>query len=286
MFARLTATETAPKPQEEAETGTGGEGESLETTAMELPVGTAGDPNKANDQSKLLIKNNNVAPQLSREQAVEEARTAGVLGSVLLRDSISSITSNLDLASGFDRENQWGALDGGTGAGRGTFGMGVSGDGRGGGCFSPPCGIIGTGTRYTGTIGTGKFAGDGYWSGKGGTGPLRGHVAQAPIYSYPRGIPEGTIDKSIIKRHIKQHEQQISYCYQKELLARANLAGTVLIQFLISPTGNVQSAIGSGFDAAVSTCVASVIKSIAFPAPKNGSAVTVNYPFTFRTAGL
>jgi hypothetical protein len=207
-------------------------------------------------------------------------------GRARLQDDITALTSNLKFSSGFDSMNQLGPVDGSTaGMGRGTFGMGVSGDGRGGGCFMPPCGIIGTGNRYTGTIGTGKYAGDGYKMGTGGNGGLRTHVAAAPIYSYPRGIPEGTIDKSIIKRHIKQREEQIGYCYQKELLARPKLEGTVTIQFLISSMGVVQSSIGDGFDPTVADCVAGVIKNISFPAPKNGGNVSVNYPFTFRRAG-
>ena len=42
---------------------------------------------------------------------------------------------------------------------------------------------------------------------------------------------------------------------------------------------------GQGFDPNVANCVANVIKAINFPAPRDGSAVTVNYPFTFRAAG-
>jgi hypothetical protein len=286
-LTKLTANETPPPPEpEQGDPGDGAADAAQETTGMELPSGTAGDPKAQQAAGKLQIKDNNVAPQLSREHEIELARSAGILGSTRLHDDISQLTSNLNFSSGFDPENTLGPIDGSSaGVGRGTFGMGVTGDGRGGGCFIPPCGIVGTGKIYTGTIGTGKFAGDGYRIGVGGNGGMRTHVAAAPIYTYPVGIPEGTLDKSIVKRYIKQREEQIGYCYQKELLARPKLAGTVTIQFLISPTGNVQSSVGAGFDQPVASCVADVIKAISFPAPKNGGAVTVNYPFTFRTAG-
>jgi hypothetical protein len=162
--------------------------------------------------------------------------------------------------------------------------MGVSGDGRGGNCYGPQCGIIGTGTRYMGTIGTGKFAGDGYWGGKGRDGKYRGHVALAPVIPTPTVLNDG-IDRAMVKRYVKQREAQISYCYEKELLARPGIAGQVKIQFLISPNGTVQSSTGEGFDPEVATCVAGVIKNIAFPVSRNGAPVAVNYPFTFRTAG-
>jgi hypothetical protein len=50
---------------------------------------------------------------------------------------------------------------------------------------------------------------------------------------------------------------------------------------VISPTGVVQSATGTGFDGQVSSCVAGVIEQIAFPAPGNGG-VQVHYPFHFH----
>jgi hypothetical protein len=285
ILSKIAEMEKAPEKIEEGDTSAGAEGDSEKAAAMELPSGVAGDPKEQKTNGKLEIKNNNVPPQLAREQAIEQARTAGVLGSTRLQDSIAQLTSSLDFSSGFDNANHWGPLDGVAGAGRGTFGMSVSGNDRGGGCFMPPCGIIGSGGFNTGRIGTGKNAGDGYWTGKGGKGGLREHVPQPPRYSYPTAISGNGLDKSIIKRYIKRSEASISYCYEKELLARPGLAGSVTIQFLISTTGDVQSSLGQGFDSNVASCVASVIKTINFPAPKDGSNVTVNYPFTFKTAG-
>jgi hypothetical protein len=58
------------------------------------------------------------------------------------------------------------------------------------------------------------------------------------------------------------------------------LAGTVQVQFFIKPDGTVASAAASGVDPAVASCVADVIKSLAFPKPNGGGGVQVNYPFT------
>jgi hypothetical protein len=248
---------------------------------MALTEGVAGDPNAPKDNGELKVKGRDDQRQISRDEAIRQAREAGVLGSSMLRD-ISSLASDVDRTEGFDPESQWGAIAGGEGAGRGTFGMGVSGDGRGGGCLMPPCGIVMAG-RY-GTIPGGKFAGDGYKLGTSGNGDMRKHIALAPVFSPPTIHNDG-LDKSIIKRHIRQRQSQISYCYEKELLARPGIAGEVKIHFLIGPAGNVQSSTGTGFDATVASCVAGVIGSIAFPATKSGSPVAVNYPFIFRTAG-
>ena len=284
FISKLNAFEQQPPDEPEpTDQGDTGEGEGQASMAMELEEGRAGDPKHPSEQSQLRVKDNKVEPRLSREEVIEQARQAGILGSTRLRDNITAMTSNLDFSSGFDPDNVYGAYDSVDGPGSGTFGTGRSNDGRGGGCFSPPCGIIGTG-RYR-TIPIGKTAGDGYWTGNTGNPGGRQHLAQAPSYSYPKEISGGTLDKSIIKRYIKRSEASIGYCYEKELLARPGIAGTVTIQFLISSSGGVQSSAGQGFDANVATCVASVIKNINFPAPRDGSAVTVNYPFTFRAAG-
>jgi hypothetical protein len=79
---------------------------------------------------------------------------------------------------------------------------------------------------------------------------------------------------------------QITYCYEKQLLVKPSLAGTVLTQFTISGNGAVISVSASGMgDSSVENCVAGALKSIQFPKPKGGGLVNVRYPFTFRPAG-
>jgi len=49
---------------------------------------------------------------------------------------------------------------------------------------------------------------------------------------------EGDLDKAIIRRYIKRNIQKIQYCYEKQLLAKPTLAGTVSAQFFSTPNGN------------------------------------------------
>jgi hypothetical protein len=128
-----------------------------------------------------------------------------------------------------------------------------------------------------GAIGTGGVAG-----GVGGTGQ-----PGPPPPSVTIGDPgqTGALDKAIIRRYIKRNQQKIQYCYEKELLAKPNLSGTVMTNFLITPNGNVSTANGSGVDPNVANCVADVIRNIEFPKPKGGGNVQVNYPFIFRLGG-
>jgi hypothetical protein len=222
-------------------------------------------------------------PQLARQQAIEQARNAGILGSTALVQggAFASLTGTGDVSSGFDDSNIYGGLLGNeAGEMNGGFGFGRSGFGPGGG--GTGWGTIGTG-RY-GTIGHGSGTGSGYGVG-GGRGGMRGRSAAVPTVSIGQPNAQGDLDKAIIRRYIKRNIQKITYCYEKQLLAKPGLSGTVSTQFFITPNGNVASSSGSGVDPEVANCVADVIKGIEFPKPKGGGGVQVNYPFTFRPAG-
>ncbi len=194
-------------------------------------------------------------PKLARQQAIEAARTAGIIGSTALEEggAFASLTGTGDISSGFDDSNIYGGLlgsdDGGTG---------------------------------WGTIGTGRYGTIGHGSGT--SSGMRGRRSSVPTVSIGQPNAQGDLDKAIIRRYIKRNIQKIQYCYEKELLAKSNLSGTVQTQFLINPDGTVKSATGNGVDTEVASCVASVIKAIQFPKPKGGGSVQVNYPFIFRPA--
>jgi hypothetical protein len=114
---------------------------------------------------------------------------------------------------------------------------------------------------------------------------MRGRTAAVPSVSIGQPSSQGDLDKAIIRRYIKRNLQKIQYCYEKQLLAKPSLAGTVQAQFFITPNGTVASSTGTGVDGEVSSCVADVIKGIEFPKPKGGGGVQVNYPFTFHSSG-
>jgi len=278
------ASQDDPPPPEEEDKPDDGEEESGGTgTAMALEEGKMGKKDSDRAEGQYQMKKEQADPQLARQQAIEQARNAGILGSTALTQggAFASLTGTGDISSGFDDGNIYGGLLGNeAGEMNGGFGFGRSGFGPGGG--GTGWGTIGTG-RY-GTIGHGSGTGSGYGVG-GGRGGMRGRSAAVPTVSIGQPNAQGDLDKAIIRRYIKRNIQKIQYCYEKELLAKPGLAGTVMTQFFITPNGNVASSSGSGVDGNVASCVAGVIKAIEFPKPKGGGGVQVNYPFTFRPAG-
>ncbi|HVV88624.1 MAG TPA: AgmX/PglI C-terminal domain-containing protein [Kofleriaceae bacterium] len=252
-------------------------------TAMALDEGKMGKKDSDRAAGQFEMKKNADQEQLARQNALEQARTAGVLGAaqMLAGGTFASQTGTGDISSGFDdMDIQGGLLGDAPGEMNGGFGFGRSGFGPGGG--GTGWGTIGTG-RY-GTIGHGSGTGSGYGIGN-GRGGMRGRTAAVPSVRIGQPNSVGDLDKAIIRRYIKRNIQKISYCYEKQLLAHPTLEGTVATQFFISPMGTVPQAQASGVDPEVSSCVASVLKSIEFPKPKGGGGVQVNYPFTFRPTG-
>lgn len=270
-----------PPPEDQPDDGkdeSGGTGQ-----AMALDEGKMGKKDSDRAEGQYKMQKTQEDPQLARQQAIDAARTAGILGNTALVQggAFASLTGTGDISSGFDDSNIYGGLLGNeAGEMNGGFGYGRSGFGPGGG--GTGWGTIGTG-RY-GTIGHGSGTGSGYGVG-GGRGGMRGRTAAVPTVSIGQPNAQGDLDKAIIRRYIKRNIQKITYCYEKQLLAKPGLAGTVSTQFFITPNGNVASASGSGVDPEVANCVADVIKGIEFPKPKGGGGVQVNYPFTFRPAG-
>lgn len=273
-----------PKPPEEEDSPDDGADASGGTgTAMALEEGKMGKQDSTRAEGRYKMKDNALDPQLARRQALEAARTAGILGSSALAQggAFASLTGTGDISSGLDDADlQGGLLGNEPGEMQGGFGYGRGGVGPGGG--GQGWGTIGTG-RF-GTIGHGDGTGTGYGVG-GGRGGMRGRTAAVPTVSIGTPSANGDLDKAIIRRYIKRNLPKIQYCYEKELLAKPSLAGTVQTQFLIMPNGTVASSTGNGVDGSVASCVAAVVKSIEFPKPKNGGSVQVNYPFIFRAAG-
>jgi hypothetical protein len=233
---------------------------------------------------QFAMKKNNADPQLAKAQALDQARKAGVLGLLAQTPggAFASITGSADFSSGLDDRDVYGGLLGNeVGEMAGGWGYGVSGVGPGGG--GTGWGTIGTGNY--GTIGHGSGTGSGYGSGS-GKGGMRGRKAQPPQVRIGNVSATGDLDKNIIRRYIRRKLPRIRHCYEKELLVKPALAGTVVTQFQISPAGSVQGANAKGINNGnVESCVAAAIQSIQFPKPKGGGYVNVRYPFTFQPAG-
>jgi hypothetical protein len=196
-----------------------------------------------------------------------------------------------------------GALDGGSTSGGSTSGSTSGGPKTAGeapykmhkdpdGSTSNSSGSGGGGTGW-GTIGTGRYGTIGHGSGSGGYGVggggggMCGRVSAIPTISIGQPTTSGgDLDKAIIRRYIKRNVQKLTYCYEKELLAKPGISGTVNTKFTIEPSGSVSSSTAKGFgNQNVDTCIAAVLHGIEFPKPKDGKAVDVSYPFTFRPSG-
>jgi FHA domain len=271
-----------PKQEEEEETESNAESGGT-GTAMALDEGKMGKQDSTRAAGQFAMKNEGADPQIAREQAMEQARDAGFLGAMKMAQggAFSSLTGTGDFSSGLDDANVYGGLLGDeVGEMQGGFGFGRSGFGPGGG--GTGWGTIGTGNY--GTIGHGSGTGSGYGVGS-GRGGMRGRRSSPPAVHIGNAVATGDLDKNIIRRYIRQKLPRITYCYEKQLLVREDLSGTVVTQFQISPQGAVLNSKAEGVSKEVADCVAEVIQGIQFPKPKGGGLVQVRYPFTFRPTG-
>lgn len=139
---------------------------------------------------------------------------------------------------------------------------------------------------YRRGFGPGDTGGGTGWGSIGtGGGGMRGRRAPVPTLSIGQPNVQGDLDKAIIRRYVKRNARKLQYCYEKVLLVKPGIAGTVMTQLTITPDGNVIDAKASGVDPAVSACVEAALASIVFPKPKDGGAVQVGYPFVYRGPG-
>lgn len=85
---------------------------------------------------------------------------------------------------------------------------------------------------------------------------------------------------------IAQHRGAVRACFQKGLQLQPDLAGRVVVEFVIEGGGHVVSARpGAGTvmaDEAVTACVVAVLHGLRFPMAEDGQPVKIAYPFTFQ----
>jgi hypothetical protein len=277
-------TEVAPLEQEQTDDAGSTETEAANAKSMRLDPGEAGEKKSKSDIGHIRIEDRGIPPQLARAQAIEEARNAGFLGatSALQGAKFADLMADTTISSGPDSLDQWGHIYGADGEAHGSFGYGRSGFGAGCDVNCVGGGIIGS--NGYGQIGLGKYGKTGY-DGPGGMGPgTRRHQPTTPTVTISQASSVGDIDPAIIRRYIKRNLEKISYCYERHLMTHPGEEGSVKISFFISPTGNVQSSTGSGFNSEVANCAADVVSNIEFPKPNGGGGVQVNYPFTFHAA--
>jgi TonB family protein len=142
-------------------------------------------------------------------------------------------------------------------------------------------GLGGVGLRGSGSSG----AGSGYGSGAGGLGAHKERGISLDSDAAAVEV-EGSLDRELIRRIIRQHANQVRYCYEKQLQLDPSLQGKIVVGFVIGAEGNVTSATieqSTLSSPAVGQCVVERVKTWIFPMPKGG-IVKVAYPFTFKNA--
>ncbi len=258
--------------------------------AHEGEQGQMGDEKSEKNKNKYGIQGpeDNPDPVMAREQAEEEARSAGVIGTLKsMMGSFNAPTSpyGADFALGNDPSSALGAMTGNDiGQNFGFGGLGLRGTGRGGGGLGQ--GTIGMGNFGTIGRGGGRGAGEGGYGR--GVGGFHGRSAGVPQVRSGGAEVRGSLSKEVIRRVVRRHINEVKFCYEQQLNARPDLRGRVTTKFVISPTGSVQSAIvGSSSlrNEAVESCIVRAVRRWTFPAPDGGGVVVVNYPFLLDAAG-
>ncbi len=170
-----------------------------------------------------------------------------------------------------------GGLQGGAGVGdaQGVGGLGSRGSGAGGG--GTGLGLGGLGTKGGGRGRGGYGAIDLGGKGKDSTRVIPGKTTVV-----------GGLDKDVIMKVIKRHQNEIKFCYEQELQKNPSLGGKVAVAWTIDPAGGVseanvsESSIGN---ANVEGCIVQRIRRWKFPEPQGGGVVNVTFPWIFKAAG-
>ncbi len=173
--------------------------------------------------------------------------------------------------------NALGGLQGNTGVGdaQGVGGLGSRGSGSGGG--GAGLGLGGLGTKGGG-------------GGRGGYGGLdlggRGKDSTRVIPGKTTVV--GGLDRDVIMKVVKRHQNEIKYCYEQEAQKNPALAGKVAVAWTIDPAGGVAEANvseSSISNANVESCIVQRIRRWKFPEPSGGGVVNVTFPWIFSLAG-
>jgi TonB family protein len=252
--------------------------------AAKGPPGAAGSEAARERNRRLAVKGNSQEMRVAQAPQPIDARNAGVLGILSRSDAARSIFERTS-ALGPDNEDVLGNLVAapiGLAYGRGA--LGSLGTGRGG---------VGTGE---GTIGIATFGGGGPGIGPGGIGWRSARVA-GTLGTRRAGTPDvipviatvrGNLDREIIRRIIRRHINEVRFCYEQQLAAHRDLAGRMVVQFNIAPSGQVLSSVMQSStlsNVRVESCTLQAVRRWEFPKPEGGGLVNVSYPFVFTPAG-
>ncbi|MBI3179048.1 MAG: AgmX/PglI C-terminal domain-containing protein [Deltaproteobacteria bacterium] len=161
------------------------------------------------------------------------------------------------------------------GEAHGAGGMGTRGNDPGGGGHS---------------LGIGEFgAGDGIGpGGPGGPSLVARDRGRLGVQGPTKVVSKGCLLQDVVGRVLARAHSQARYCYERELGRDPNLAGKITTHFVIGPTGAVTSVrirASTLNDAAVESCLATVIARLVFPPCAGGGTAEVTYPWMFTSTG-
>lgn len=95
----------------------------------------------------------------------------------------------------------------------------------------------------------------------------------------------GSLGKDVVKKVAQGNLRQIRFCYEEALAKEPNIAGNLVVKFVISGSGSVataQVAQKTISSADLETCTAGRVRTWEFPKPKGGGVVIVTLPFDFQ----
>jgi TonB family protein len=247
-------------PQEQTEMGKRSPGSYSSTTeAEEAPATDERWSKKGDNMYGIKGPTDNPDPHMAKDQTAESEKASG--GEYAQAGQQPAPPAE-EPAAGLDYKDS-GKLGGGTG--EGTIGLG-----------------------NLDTIGHGGGGGDGVGYGR-GAGGLRGTSGgDMPTIKPGTAAVQGALSKEVIRRIIKQHLNEVRFCYEQALATQPDIEGKMAVKFTISPTGAVETANVSTSTLgapAVDSCVSQAFERWTFPAPEGGGSVTVTYPLAFAPAG-
>ncbi|MEZ4408917.1 MAG: TonB family protein [Polyangiales bacterium] len=252
--------------------------------------GKMGRRDTADRNRRYAIRNNNEPPHLSRNAAREAVQNRGVFAALGAAGGMAAASSGIVnpfgamTESGLDDRNAQGNMTGDSvGDAFGYGGLGAAGTGWGGGGTGE--GTIGMGSIGTMGHGSGTGSGQGYGSGAGRG--LRNRGTTGPTVRAAPPSVSGLLSPEAIRRVVLRNLGQVNRCYEQGLATSPNIAGRVVVRFVIGGTGTVIGSSVADSSIAVPSvgeCIANAVRRWQFPAPEGNGVVTVNYPFNLQPA--
>ncbi|MEM6787947.1 MAG: AgmX/PglI C-terminal domain-containing protein [Myxococcota bacterium] len=245
--------------------------------------GAAGDEAAPRRDGRIAIQDRDPdkAVGQTRAELMEDAGTFGLIN--VLRGSPGPESDlGVAFASGLDAIDANGTMWAGDPAdGFGPGGLGLTGIGEGGGDRGTAYGLGPIGTIGHGSCG-GTVCGANSGFGRGFGRLQRGREARPPRMRSEGETLTGQLPPEVIQRIVRNNYGRFRGCYEGALRHNPNLAGRVVVSFVIGRSGTVNSVSGGGDlpDTGVISCVASHFRGLTFPPPERG-IVTVSYPIVF-----